>query len=170
MGLLTIVKKQKLRDREIRCLLLGLDNAGKSTIVNQLLPQERRQQHVSPTVGFAIHNIEMGPYNVSIWDVGGQTTLRPFWDNYYDTTDVLVWCIDLSSSHRLPESLHELQPFLMGDSRVIIAVNKCDLLQDYQSELLELQNRLPKVHFVPCSGRTGMGMRELCSAIASCSI
>lgn len=170
MGLLTIVKKQKLKDKEIRCLLLGLDNAGKSTIVNQLLPQQGKQPHVSPTVGFAIHNIEIGPYNVSIWDVGGQTTLRPFWDNYYDTTDVLVWCIDISSLHRLPESLQELQPFLMGDSRVIIAINKCDLLQDYQSELSGLMDQLPKVQFVHCSGRTGMGMRELCSAIASCSI
>lgn len=167
MGLLTIVKKQKLKDKEIRCLLLGLDNAGKSTIVNHLLPQDRRQPHISPTIGFAIHNVEMGPYNVSIWDVGGQTTLRPFWDNYYDRTDVLVWCIDVSSSHRLPESLQELQPFLTGDSRVIIALNKCDLVRNYQSKLAELKNQLPNIEFIACSGRTGMGIRELYSAIAS---
>ncbi|AQZ12922.1 CIN4 (YMR138W) [Zygosaccharomyces parabailii] len=173
MGLLTLVKKQKIKDHEIRCLILGLDNAGKSTIVNQILPMDQRQQHVSPTIGFAIHNVEMGPFNVSLWDVGGQTTLRPFWDNYYDRTDVLVWCIDVSSPGRLAESLQEAKPFLKGDSRVIVALNKCDLVpsrQDTDKVLEQVQRLMGPVQFVACSGRTGKGLRELCSAIASCNI
>lgn len=42
MGLLSIIRKQKLKDREIRCLILGLDNSGKSTIVNKLLPENEQ--------------------------------------------------------------------------------------------------------------------------------
>ena len=74
MGLLTIIKKQKLKDREIKCLVLGLDNSGKSTIVNQLLPKEDRDTKITPTVGFQIRSttFDNGRYNINLWDIGGQ--------------------------------------------------------------------------------------------------
>ena len=99
MGLLSIIRKQKLKDREIRCLILGLDNSGKSTIVNKLLPEdEQNANDIMPTVGFQIHSLMIRDVMVSLWDVGGQRTLRPFWDNYFDKTQVMIWCIDVSLS------------------------------------------------------------------------
>ena len=138
MGLLTIIKKQKLKDREIKCLVLGLDNSGKSTIVNQLLPKEDRDTKITPTVGFQIRSttFDNGRYNINLWDIGGQTSLRPFWDNYLDRTDVLLWVLDVSLPIRFSESFKELEKLVLFDEdrigyncHVIVVLNKVDLLQ-----------------------------------------
>lgn len=137
MGLLTIIKKQKLKDQEIRCLILGLDNSGKSTIVNHLLPISERKEKITPTIGFQIKTITLDDSgkHVSLWDIGGQRTLRPFWDNYFDKTDILIWCIDISLPLRFDESFNELKELILRDEgrigyecKVIVLCNKVDLL------------------------------------------
>ncbi|CAL9730417.1 GTP-binding protein Cin4p [Monosporozyma unispora] len=193
MGLITIIKRQKLKDQDIRCLILGLDNSGKSTVVNQLLPISERQDKITPTVGFQIQSIpldDMGK-NVSLWDIGGQTTLRPFWDNYFDRTDILIWCIDVSLPLRFDESFEELRDLILRDEgrigyecKVIILCNKIDLLQtDLASSLnlikknilfnlniniddaSETENgdkmRSESIVFLTCSGITGEGIDKL---------
>jgi ADP-ribosylation factor-like protein 2 len=55
MGLLTIIKKLKKTERESRILLLGLDNAGKTTIVKKLLSKDTST--ISPTLGFNIETV-----------------------------------------------------------------------------------------------------------------
>lgn len=147
MGLLTIIKKQKLKDREIRCLILGLDNSGKSTIVNGLLPESEKCNSITPTVGFQIHSIVVESaqdgktYKVNLWDIGGQRTLRPFWDNYFDKTDVLLWCVDIASSLRFDESFNELRELVMQDRdrigyqcKLVVAINKIDLVEQADLE------------------------------------
>lgn len=184
MGLLTIIRKQKLKDREIRCLILGLDNSGKSTIVNKLLPVNEQNDEISPTIGFQIHTIEYnsenGHYQVSVWDVGGQSTLRPFWDNYFDKTDALVWCIDASLPLRFNESFNELKSFLLRDEgrigydcHVIVTMNKIDLLDDTsvlgnirKNITKRLDSKIP-VTFIECSGITGDGIDMLLPSIVS---
>ncbi|QLL30505.1 hypothetical protein HG536_0A03230 [Torulaspora globosa] len=181
MGLLTIIKKQKLKDNEIRCLILGLDNSGKSTIVNRLLPKDQRSTEITPTVGFQIHTAHIQDRLVSLWDIGGQTTLRPFWDNYYDKTDVLVWCIDVSQPLRFDESARELFSFLQRDRgrpghdlKLIVALNKIDLLSgsSLTTCVASVQDDLSDVAgagavFVRCSGVTGQGMEELSYAMCA---
>lgn len=180
MGLLTIIKKQKLKDNEIRCLILGLDNSGKSTIVNRLLPKEQRSSEITPTVGFQIHTTHIQDRLVSLWDIGGQTTLRPFWDNYYDKTDVLVWCIDVSQPFRFNESTRELVSFLQRDQgrlghdlKLIVALNKVDLLSESSQTtyISSVQDDLAEIAgspvFVRCSGVTGQGMPELSYAMCT---
>lgn len=186
MGLLTIIKKQKMKENVLRCLILGLDNSGKSTIVNKLLPLNEQNSKIIPTIGFQINNIVCSndletplrkECNVSIWDVGGQTTLRPFWDNYFDKTDVLIWCIDISLKYRFNESVNELIQLINRDENrigyscsIIILLNKIDLLkddevtktaiiQDFKQELNEhFKVSLEKINFIECSGITGEGL------------
>lgn len=59
MGLLTIIKKQKLKDNEIRVLTLGLDNSGKTTIIKKMLNQDINT--ISPTMGFQINTLFYTP-------------------------------------------------------------------------------------------------------------
>jgi ADP-ribosylation factor-like protein 2 len=56
MGLLTILKKVKQRERELRLLILGLDNAGKTTIMKKISGEDIHE--ISPTVGFNIKSLE----------------------------------------------------------------------------------------------------------------
>ncbi|OBA17600.1 uncharacterized protein OGAPODRAFT_86058 [Ogataea polymorpha] len=137
MGLLSIIRKQKLKEKEVRLLLLGLDNSGKSTIVKSMLGQDVKE--TSPTMGFDICTVSYAGFNINIWDIGGQTSLRAFWFNYFEKTDFLMWVIDSSSLHRLQENFVEFSRVL-GEDRlagcgVVIMVNKMDLFTGDRDEL-----------------------------------
>lgn len=62
--------------------MLGLDNAGKTTIVKRLLDQDVHD--TTPTLGFNVDTIHRDGFRVNLWDIGGQTTLRTYWKNYFD--------------------------------------------------------------------------------------
>jgi ADP-ribosylation factor-like protein 2 len=68
MGLYTILKKHRLKDRQLRLLFLGLDAAGKSTIVARLLSPNTTDtlKDISPTLGFKISTIEFENYKLNI--------------------------------------------------------------------------------------------------------
>ena len=68
MGLYTILKKRRLKDRQLRILFLGLDAAGKSSIVARLLsPHEPEAlKEISPTLGFKISSIDFEGYKLNI--------------------------------------------------------------------------------------------------------
>lgn len=179
MGLLTIIKKQKQKDKEIRCLILGLDNSGKSTIVNKLLPIELRKR-ITPTIGFEIHSINTETNLISLWDIGGQISLRKYWDNYFDITDVFIWCIDISND-RYNESLIELESRIDNnvDIPLIIVFNKIDLIENEQDKMMivnDLMKRIKlikkqiKISFIECSGLTGIGINELLKEISECKV
>ena len=97
MGLLTILKKLREEEKEMRVLMLGLDGAGKTTVVRKLLHKDVNV--IEPTLGFNIDTIQYDlnseSYNVNVWDVGGQKSIRTFWKNYFENTDILV-CIFLA--------------------------------------------------------------------------
>lgn len=82
MGLLSVIRKLKQREKEMRILVLGLDNAGKTTFLKRLRGDDTSQ--VAPTLGFNIDTLELPPFRLSFWDVGGQRSLRVFWRNYFE--------------------------------------------------------------------------------------
>ena len=69
MGLLTILKKTKEKEREVRLLMLGLDNAGKTTILYKLKLGESLNS--VPTIGFNVEEVKYKNLNFLIWDIGG---------------------------------------------------------------------------------------------------
>lgn len=153
MGLLSIIKKQKILDKELRILVLGLDNAGKTTIVKSILNQDTTT--ISPTVGFEINPILYNGYNLNIWDVGGQTSLRTFWGNYFAKTDIIIWVVDGLALERLRESYEELREKVISHDRLIgikllVLINKIDAvegdpatLKATVTQMLNLHNELP---------------------------
>ncbi|CAG0891782.1 unnamed protein product [Darwinula stevensoni] len=129
MGLLTILKKMKQKEREMRLLLLGLDNAGKTTILKRLSGEEI--ESISPTLGFNIKTLEHQGFQLNIWDVGGQRSLRSYWRNYFESTDGLVWVVDSSDLQRLEDCRQELQSLLkeerLAGASLLVLANKQDL-------------------------------------------
>lgn len=110
----------------------GLDNAGKSTIVKSILGQDIDK--VTPTMGFEINTVEFKGYQLNIWDIGGQQTLRSFWFNYFDKLDSLIWVIDLGNLQRLNENFQEFYKILSNEKliglKILILLNKVDLIED----------------------------------------
>ena len=79
----------KRGEKEYRFICLGLDNAGKTTILKQLSGEDINQ--VCPTQGFSITNL-VRPSDVKLtaWDVGGHKSMRPYWRNYLTSVDAVV--------------------------------------------------------------------------------
>ena len=152
----------------MRILVLGLDNAGKTTIVRKFCGEDINT--IEPTLGFNIKTIFHRNYSLNIWDVGGQRTIRAYWRNYFEQTDGLIWVIDSSDQARMDTCKNELlnllqQEKLMGASLLIFA-NKQDL--DGASSLEEIKDafgldtevKFEKRHWsiIPCSAVTGDGL------------
>lgn len=125
MGLLNLLRTLKRNDQEARILVLGLDNAGKTTILKAL--SEEDISTIMPTQGFNIKslvsNINFFLFNwlllqtqdgfkLNVWDIGGQKAIRPYWENYFDNTDGMVFVVDSSDEERLGECVDELKDLL----------------------------------------------------------
>ncbi len=91
----------------------GLDNAGKSSVLNKWLNSTAT---VSPTFGFQIKTLKLSDRcNLNFWDIGGQKSIRPFWRNYFEETDAIVWVIDSADASRLGDCRRELESVLTAD-------------------------------------------------------
>lgn len=167
MGLLTILKKVKAKEKELRILILGLDNAGKTTIMKRVLGEDHHE--ISPTVGFNIKTLEYNGYMLNLWDVGGQKSIRTYWRNYFEQTDGIIWVIDSVDRWRLEECKNQLRDILtqekLAGSSLLIFANKQDLggaLSFEQiAEFLDLNNKdISGRHWTifGCSAMTGDGL------------
>lgn len=88
-GLLALLRKFRASsEQEMRILLLGLDNAGKTTLLKHLANED--VNHITPTQGFNIKSVQSTGFKLNVWDIGGQRKIRPYWRNYFENTDVLV--------------------------------------------------------------------------------
>lgn len=129
MGLLSILRKVKEKEKEMRILILGLDNAGKTTIVKRLKGEDVHT--VSPTLGFDINTFEFDKYRLNFWDVGGQQTIRAYWRNYFEQTDGIIWVVDSADTIRLKLCREELEQLLkeerLAGASLLVLANKQDL-------------------------------------------
>ena len=86
---------------------------------------------MAPTVGFEISTLDRGGPRVHLWDVGGQRTLRPFWRNYFEATDGLVWVVDAGDRARLAVAAAELAALLsearLASAALLVLANKQDV-------------------------------------------
>ena len=153
MGLLSILKKLKEKEKEVRLLMLGLDNAGKTTILKKFNGEDINE--IAPTLGFNIKTLDHRGFKLNIWDVGGQKSLRSYWRNYFEATDGLIWVVDSADKRRLEDCKRELQA-LLGEERLLGATLlvfankqviqgqiKCDDLSSCDQSLLDTAQDLP---------------------------
>merc|ERR1719389_825353 len=99
MGLLNLLRKLKRDEKEARILVLGLDNSGKTTILKAM--SEEDISTIMPTQGFNIKSLSQDGFKLNVWDIGGQREIRPYWRNYYDQTDALVYVVDSADEMRV---------------------------------------------------------------------
>ncbi|EHB17056.1 ADP-ribosylation factor 1 [Heterocephalus glaber] len=97
---------------EMRILMVGLDAAGKTTILYKLKLGEIVT--TIPTTGFSVETVE---YKISftVWDVGGQDKIRPLWRHYFQNTQGLVFVVDCNDRQRVNEAREELMRMLAED-------------------------------------------------------
>ncbi|XP_042823400.1 putative ADP-ribosylation factor-like protein 5C isoform X4 [Panthera tigris] len=86
MGLLIAKLMSIFANQEHKVIIVGLDNAGKTTILYQFLMNE--VVHTSPTIGSNVEEIILQKTHFLMWDIGGQEALRSTWNTYYSNTEV----------------------------------------------------------------------------------
>jgi len=113
----------------MRILMVGLDAAGKTTILYKLKLGEIVT--TIPTIGFNVETVEYKNINFTVWDVGGQDKIRPLWRHYFQNTQGLIFVVDSNDRERINEAHEELNKMLNEDelreAAVLIFANKQDL-------------------------------------------
>ncbi|WVZ94281.1 hypothetical protein U9M48_040187 [Paspalum notatum var. saurae] len=116
-------------NREARILVLGLDNAGKTTILYRL--QMGEVVSTIPTIGFNVETVQYNNIKFQVWDLGGQTSIRPYWRCYFPNTQAIIYVVDSSDTDRLVTAKEEFHAILEEDELkgavVLVYANKQDL-------------------------------------------
>eukprot|EP00938_MAST-03A_sp_MAST-3A-sp1_P001240 g1240.t1 len=116
--------------KQVRILILGLDNAGKTTILNKLKAPGAEPVSTVPTIGFNVETLQYKNLKFQVWDLGGQTSIRPYWRCYYPNTDAIIFVVDSTDRERLHIAKQELWTMLeesdLKESIVMIFANKQD--------------------------------------------
>nr|XP_057911580.1 ADP-ribosylation factor 4-like [Doryrhamphus excisus] len=112
-----------------RILMVGLDAAGKTTLLYRMKLAE--VVTTIPTVGFNVETVEYKNISFTVWDVGGQTVIRPLWKHYYVNTQGLIFVVDSNDPQRIKEAAEELHCMLEEDQlrnvALLVFANKQDL-------------------------------------------
>mmetsp|Transcript_6695 Transcript_6695/g.11063 ORF Transcript_6695/g.11063 Transcript_6695/m.11063 type:complete len:177 (+) Transcript_6695:227-757(+) len=112
--------------KKLKCLVIGLDNSGKSTVVNFLKPN--KVEEVLPTVGFSIEKFRLEALkNVKckIFDMSGSGAYRNLWEHYYEECNGIVFVIDSGDRKRLTSVKEEIRQMLSHEE---MGKNNCPIL------------------------------------------
>jgi len=115
--------------KEMRILMVGLDAAGKTTILYKLKLGE--VVTTIPTIGFNVETVEYKNISFTVWDVGGQDKIRPLWRQYYQNTQGVIFVVDSNDRDRIQDAKDELNRMLseseLENAVVLVFANKQDL-------------------------------------------
>ncbi|KAJ8506867.1 hypothetical protein OPV22_007753 [Ensete ventricosum] len=157
---------------EFHVLILGVDKAGKTTLLEKLkslysnlegLPPDR----IVPTVGLNIGRVEASNAKLVFWDLGGQVGLRTIWEKYYEEAHAIVYVIDAGCPSSFEDSKSALGKVLRHEdlqgAPLLILANKQDLAGAVSTEelgryldLKELNERLYMFEAVSAYNGTGI--------------
>merc|ERR1712183_668485 len=115
--------------KQMRILMVGLDAAGKTTILYNLKLGE--VVTTMPTIGFNVETVEYKNISFTVWDIGGQDKIRKLWRYYYQGTDGAIFIVDSSDHDRIEDAREELHRMLDDDELrsavLLVFANKQDL-------------------------------------------
>ncbi|KAM9343986.1 LOW QUALITY PROTEIN: protein mono-ADP-ribosyltransferase PARP4 [Pholidichthys leucotaenia] len=153
--------------RELKIVILGLDNAGKTSILYKMKIGEAIP--TIPTIGFNVETVEHRDMVFNLWDVGGQKKIRPLWRHYIYDIHGIMFVVDSSDKVRLNEAREELNKVLtedeLGDTPLLVYANKLDLPDAMDDAEIAEKLGLHALHqrrwcIQPCSSITAEGLYE----------
>ncbi|KAK0063677.1 ADP-ribosylation factor 1 [Biomphalaria pfeifferi] len=157
----------RLRHKDVRIILLGLDSAGKTTILYRLKLDDLVT--TIPTIGFNVESIQYKDLHLTAWDIGSRDKIRPLFRHYYKGADAVVFVIDSHDPERLDELNYDVIKPAMNAEELTSAVflflaNKIDLPDTMSVE--EISERLGLKYLkhpwgiIPVSAVSGEGLQD----------
>nr|XP_006822404.1 PREDICTED: ADP-ribosylation factor-related protein 1-like isoform X2 [Saccoglossus kowalevskii] len=135
--LLSGLFKYLFRKDEFFILILGLDNAGKTTFLEQTKTQFNRNykglslSKITTTVGLNIGKIDIGSVRLMFWDLGGQEELQSLWHKYYAESHGVIFVVDATDETRLEDSWRAFDEMIESEALVgvpiLVLANKQDI-------------------------------------------
>ena len=108
-------------EKEARILVLGLDNAGKTTILYRL--QVGTVVSAIPTIGFNVEAVTHNNVKFQVWDLrGGQTSIRSYWRCYYPNTQAIIYVVDSADAERLATTKEEFHAILAEEEAAVCEI------------------------------------------------
>mmetsp|Transcript_80461 Transcript_80461/g.211251 ORF Transcript_80461/g.211251 Transcript_80461/m.211251 type:complete len:185 (-) Transcript_80461:26-580(-) len=156
--------------KKVRIVVVGLDNSGKTTVLNALKPKKASLETV-PTVGFATEEFQKHGINFCAFDMSGQSRYRNLWEHYYGDVEGIIVVIDATDKLRFVVVKDELLTILQ-DQRVaekkipiLFLSNKMDLPTAASPkevmDALELEKIADRPwHIASCDALKGDGVEE----------
>uniref|UniRef100_A0A1I7ZK94 ADP-ribosylation factor-like protein 6 n=1 Tax=Steinernema glaseri TaxID=37863 RepID=A0A1I7ZK94_9BILA len=120
------------RRKAVNILVLGLDNSGKTTIINKMKPSDTQVTQIVPTVGYSVDRFTAGNMLFSSFDMSGQSKYRNLWENYYSTCEGIAFVVDSNDRLRMAVARDELWMVLdhkditSNKVPIIVFANKMD--------------------------------------------
>ncbi|KAI1717154.1 ADP-ribosylation factor family domain-containing protein [Ditylenchus destructor] len=160
--------------KEYKVVIIGLDNAGKTTILYQLLTGE--VVHTSPTIGSNVEEIVWRNIRFLMWDIGGQESLRTSWSSYFTQTHFVILVIDSSDRSRLSIVKEQLYRVLahedLAKASLLIYANKQDVegamsAAEISNELNLISIKSHRWQIQSCCALSGEGIQKGLEWIAS---
>ena len=167
MGLLWSKLWSLFGNESHKVIIVGLDNAGKTTILYQFLTNE--VVHTSPTIGSNVEEILWNNTRFIMWDIGGQDAIRSSWSSYYSNAEIIILVVDSTDRERLPVTKEELHSMIQNEelrkARLLVFANKQDLSDAMSvteiSKYLNLTSLKDRIwHIQSCCALTGEGLYD----------
>ncbi|SCU81242.1 LAME_0B06172g1_1 [Lachancea meyersii CBS 8951] len=161
--------------KEMRILMVGLDGAGKTTVLYKLKLGE--VVTTIPTIGFNVETVEYKNISFTVWDVGGQDKIRPLWRHYFRNTEGIIFVVDSNDRSRISEAREVLQRMLNEDeirnAALLVFANKQDLPEAMSAaeitEKLGLHSIRQRPWFIQATCATsGEGLYEGLEWLSNC--
>ena len=128
-SIFTKVWTRLLGTKDMRILMVGLDGAGKTTILYRMKLGE--VVATIPSIGFNVETLEYKNISFTVWDVGGQQRLRLLWKHYFQNTQGMIFVVDCNDHDRIEETRDELHSMLasdeLKDAQLLVFANKQDI-------------------------------------------
>lgn len=167
-------KKLQRSNKRAKIAWVGLDHAGKTSLVHFLMTGEVNTPNLPVTIGINVDKFYFETdekIEIAIWDLAGQAIYRDLlWNNYLENVNGLIFVIDSAAPDRFDEAKDELWTRFLKNQNfepipILILANKQDLPEAVESGIIaqKLNLHTVKSHsysIMPCSAKSGQNVQE----------